>query len=90
MQAKNPPLVNHDGVEQNGGTFEPVLRMSTRVTHPPDKYVTSLDYVMLTYCDQHSCDKEVIMRDDKQVGEVYEVRNGFGDEKFNLGVGMLA
>ena len=35
-----------------------VVRCSKRVSHPPDRYVPSLDYVMLTDCGEPSCYKE--------------------------------
>ena len=35
-----------------------VVRRSERVLHPPDRYVPSLDYVMLTDCGEPSCYKE--------------------------------
>ena len=42
-----------------------VLRRSTRVSHPPKRFVPGLDYVMLTYCGDPSCYKEAMSRDDK-------------------------
>ena len=52
-------------MEQNGGTTEPALRRSTRVTHPPYRYVLSLDYVMVTDCDESLCYKKAMLCDDK-------------------------
>ena len=59
-----------------------VLRRSTRVSHPPERFVPGLDYVMLTDCGEPSCYKDAMSRDDKlkwerAVGASYGVRNGF-------------
>lgn len=42
-----------------------VLRSSTRVSHPPERFVLGLDYVMLTDCGEPSCYKQAMSRDDK-------------------------
>ena len=42
-----------------------VLRRSTHISHPPKRFVPSLDYVMLTYCGEPSCYKEAMSKDDK-------------------------
>ena len=43
----------------------PVLRRSTRDSRAPDRYVPSLDYVMLTDCKEPSCYQEAMLRDEK-------------------------
>ena len=42
-----------------------VLKMSTRVSHPPKRFVPSLDYIMLTDCGEPSCYKDAMSKDDK-------------------------
>ena len=42
-----------------------VLRRSTRVSHPLERFVPGLDYVMLIDCGEPSCYKEAMNRDDK-------------------------
>ena len=42
-----------------------VLRMSIHVSHPSERFVPSLDYVMLTNCRKPSCYKEAMSKDDK-------------------------
>ena len=42
-----------------------MLRRSTRESRAPDRYVPSLDYVMLTDCEEPSCYKEAMLREDK-------------------------
>ena len=42
-----------------------VLRRSIHVFHPPERFVPSLDYVMLINCGEPSCYKEAMSRDDK-------------------------
>ena len=44
---------------------QPVVRRSTRVSRPPDQYVPSLDYVMLTDCKEPSCYKDAMLKNDK-------------------------
>ena len=44
---------------------QPVVRRSTRVSRPPDRYVRSLDYVMLIDCKEPSCYKEAMLKNDK-------------------------
>ena len=45
---------------------EPVVfRRSTCVSHPPKRFVPSLDFVMLTDCGDPSCYKEAMSKDDK-------------------------
>ena len=61
-QGQNPPIVQ-DVVE--GQQAQPVLRRSDRVSRPPDRYVPSLDYVMLTDCGEPSCYKEAMLMEDK-------------------------
>ncbi|MCO5559992.1 hypothetical protein L7F22_013596 [Adiantum nelumboides] len=48
----------------NAGNDEPVvLRRSTQVSRPPDRYVPTIDYVMLTDCDEPSTYQEAMKRD---------------------------
>ena len=42
-----------------------MLRRSTRKSRALDCYVPSLDYIMLTDCEESSCYKEAMLRDDK-------------------------
>ena len=42
-----------------------VLRRSTRVSHFPERFVPSLDYVMLVDCGEPSCYKEAMLKNDK-------------------------
>ena len=42
-----------------------VLRRSSRVSHPPKRFVPGLDYAMLIDCGEPSCYKEAMSRDDK-------------------------
>ena len=44
---------------------QPIVRWSTRVSRPLDRYVPSLDYVMLTDCEEPSCYKEAMLKNDK-------------------------
>ena len=44
---------------------QPVVRRSTRVSRPHDRYEPSLDYVMVTDCEEPSCYKEAMLRNDK-------------------------
>ena len=44
---------------------EPVVVRSTHVSHPPERFVLGLDYVMLTDCGDPSCYKEAMSKDDK-------------------------
>ncbi|MCO5609259.1 hypothetical protein L7F22_063483 [Adiantum nelumboides] len=49
----------------NAGNDEPVvLRRSTRVSRPPDRYVPTIDYVMLTDCDEPSTYQEAMKCND--------------------------
>ena len=41
------------------------MRRSTRPYRPPDRYVPSLDYVMLTDCKEPSYYEEAMLKDDK-------------------------
>ena len=44
-----------------------VLRRSMRVH--PERYVPSLDYVMVTDCEEPSCYEEAMLKDDKRKWE---------------------
>ena len=61
---QNAPIVQA-GEEEQQVVAQPVLRQSERVTRAPDRYIPSLDYVMLTDCDEPSCFKEAMLREDK-------------------------
>lgn len=54
LQAENPPVTDH------------WVRRSTRVVNTPDRYVPSLDYVMLTDRGEPSCYKEAMQRTDSK------------------------
>ena len=56
-------------LEKWNNSSQPVLRQSERVTRDSDRYVPSLDYVMLTDCDEPSCYKEAMQREDKDKWE---------------------
>ena len=45
-------------MEQEAAVEPPILQRSERVSHPLDRYVPSLNYVMLTDCGEPSCYKE--------------------------------
>ena len=59
-------MVPSDRVEAEIPTQEEpvVLRRSTRVSHPPERFVPGLDYVMLTDCGEPSCYEDTMSRDD--------------------------
>ncbi|RYA47095.1 hypothetical protein DD606_23800, partial [Enterobacter cloacae complex sp. GF14B] len=42
----------------------PIVRRSGRVTRPPDRFVPSMNYVMLTDCNEPSCYKEAVQMKD--------------------------
>ena len=44
---------------------QPIVRWSTRVSRPPNRYVPSLDYVMVIDCEELSCYKEAMLKNDK-------------------------
>ena len=46
-----------------------VLRRSEQVTRAPNRYVPSLDYIMLIDYDEPSCYKEAMQREDKDKWE---------------------
>ena len=62
---QNAPMVQDGREEQQVQEAQPVLRRSTRVSKAPDRYVPSLDYVMLTDCEEPSCYDEAMLRDGK-------------------------
>ena len=47
-------------VEQQAMVEPPPLRRSKRVLHPLDRYIPSIDYIMLTDCGEPSCYKEAV------------------------------
>jgi len=65
---QNAPIVEAGEAEQQV-VAQPVIRRSGRVTRAPDRYIPSLDYVMLTDCDEPSCFKEAMLREDKDKWE---------------------
>ena len=65
QQGQNAPIVQEDRVEQQALEAQPVLRRSTREHRPPERYVPSLDYIMLTDCEEPSCYEEAMLKDDK-------------------------
>ena len=42
-----------------------IVRWSTRISRPPDRYVPSPDYVILIDCEEPSCYKEAMLKNDK-------------------------
>ena len=62
---QNAPIVQEDRVEPQAPEAQPVLRRSTREHRPPERYVPSLDYIMLTDCEEPSCYEEAMLKDDK-------------------------
>lgn len=50
---------------QVGQQVEMPLRRSSRVSRLPDRFVPGVDYVMLTNCEEPSCYREAIMREDQ-------------------------
>ena len=60
-------MVPSDRVEAEISTQEEpvVLRRSTCVSHPSERFVPGVDYVMLTDCGEPSCYKDAMSRDDK-------------------------
>ena len=52
-------------MEPQAPEAQPVLRRSTRAHRAPERYVPSLDYVMLTDCEEPSCYEEAMLKDDK-------------------------
>ena len=61
---ENAPIAHERREEQQVvQTF--VLRRSTRESRALDRYVPSLDYVLLTDCKEPSCNHEAMLRDDK-------------------------
>ena len=59
---QNAPMVQDGREEQQVQEAQPVLRRSTRVSRAPDRYVPSLDYVMLTDCEEPSYYEEAMLR----------------------------
>ena len=62
---KNAPIVQEDRVEPQAPEAQPILRRSTRAYRPLDRYVPSLDYFMLTDCEEPSCYEEAMLKDEK-------------------------
>ena len=52
-------------MEPQAPEAQPVLRRSTRAHRAPDRYVPSLDYVILTNFKEPSCYNEAMLRNDK-------------------------
>ena len=48
---------------------QPILRLSERATRALDRYISSLDYVMLIDYDEPSCYKEAMLREGKDKWE---------------------
>ena len=65
QQGQNAPIGQEEGVEPQAPEAQPVLRRSTRAHRAPERYVPSLDYVMLTDCEEPSCYEEAMLKDDK-------------------------
>ena len=65
QHGQNAPIAQEGREEQQVQEAQLVLRRSTRVSTAPDRYVSSLDYVMLTDCEEPSCYEEAMLKDDK-------------------------
>ena len=62
----NAPIAREREKPQEPQVVEPpILRRSTRESRASDRYVPSLDYVMLTDCKEPSYYQEAMLRDDK-------------------------
>ena len=55
QQEQNALIVHEEQVQPQAPETQQVLRRSTRVHRAPERYVPSLDYVMLTDCEEPSC-----------------------------------
>ena len=62
---QNAPMVQEGREEQQVQEAQPILRRSGRVSRAPNHYVPSLDYFMLTDCEEPSYYEEAMLRDDK-------------------------
>ena len=64
QQQQNAPIVQAREVEQQV-VAQSILIQSKRAMRALDWYIPSLDYVMLKDCDESSCFKEVMLKEDK-------------------------
>ena len=64
-QVPQPQRYEEEVKEDGQEVSQPVLRQSTRVSRPPNHYVPSLDYVMVTDYKKPSYYKEAMLREDK-------------------------
>ena len=55
-----------DRVEPQVLAEPPILRRSERISRPPDRFVPSMNYVMLTDCNEPSCYKEAVQMKDSR------------------------
>ena len=62
---QNQAIVDGNRVKQQAVVAQPVLRRSARIPRAPDRFVPSMDYVMLMDCGEPSCYKEAMLSDDK-------------------------
>ena len=69
QQEQNAPIGHEEQVQPQAPEAQQVLRRSTRVHRAPERYVPSLDYVMLTDCEEPSCYEEAMLKDDKRKWE---------------------
>ena len=67
QQGQNAPIVQEDRVQALEA--QPISRRSTREHRPLERYVPSLDYVMLIDCEEPSCYEEAMLKDDKSKWE---------------------
>ena len=89
QQGQNAPIVHEEQVQPQAPVAQQVLRRSTRVHRAPERYVPSLDYVMLTDCEEPSCYEEAMLKDDKQKWE--RARKSEMDSlQFHLGIGTFS
>ena len=54
--------VEPDRVEPQVEAEPPVLRRSERISRQPNRFVPSMNYVMLTDCSEPSCYKEAVQK----------------------------
>ncbi|MCO5587475.1 hypothetical protein L7F22_041424 [Adiantum nelumboides] len=65
LGGQQAPHVQEAREEEHHVEARPIFRRSDRATRVPDRYVPSLDYVMLTDCEEPSCFQEAMQREDK-------------------------
>ena len=67
QQGHNAPIfVHEEQVQPQAPEAQQVLRRSTRVHRAPERYVPSLDYVMLTDCEEPSCYEQAMLQSSRR------------------------